>query len=803
MARLRVGATARNSISCQTPLRSVSARRSRLQVRAQANENPFVKIGSQLVKAGSQLTETLTGTARIAKKNVVDENVVFVAGATGRLGARAVKECVRAGFTVRAGVRNIDKGNELIETAKQYNVLTPAELKRINLVQYDLLDRDTIAPAIGNAACVVCAIGAPEDKPFDTSAPKKIDGEAAIALVEEAKSSGVKRFLMVTSLGTTKIGWPASALNLFWGVLYFKKLAEQALIKSGMAYTIIRPGGMERPTDTYKETHNTVLYPRDTQFGGQVSRLQVAELIGACVSNPELSGNKTIEVVASEAIPPRPLEELLDGIDAEISLEEMAAKQAEIADLRNRRGALAAEAEELEAQLAEAEERKVLAENEFSTARSGLQEIRGNTTSAQREAADSKRMVETLQERLTSTQRQEAAAKAVLDAQRRAQRSGRLLSAEQIREITEPILNPPADGSSAAPAAGGSAAGFLGGLFAAPKAKEVVQEVEEEVEEVQEEVVAKARGGLGGLLGGLGKVVPKEVQEVVEEVEAEAPPAPTQAAPRRAPAAKKAPQGEEEEEEATQVVKGGGLFGLFQQDTVYADGGAAESGPPAPEVVERAVTKKGSGRKSVKELMGKKAPADDTPAPAAEAPTPPKADEAPKRGGGMFAGLFGGGGDGAKAEEQPQAEVEASEAPKPPAPKPAAKPAAPKPAAKIPAVPADSDDLAAKRSAAVAAALSNLGAAADKAADKAGKEVQKAVPEVKKVAEKAAPEAEKVAEAAKAVAGKVAAEAEKAADKAPAPTQNGAAAAADSVKEAEQWIAEWQSKQKAMSKTRA
>lgn len=127
-----------------------------MSVRAQASENPFVKIGSQLVKAGSQLTETLTGTTRVAKKNAVDDNTVFVAGATGRLGARIVKECVRAGFTVRAGVRNLEKGNELIETAKQYNVLTPVELKRISTVEYDLLDRDTIAPAIGNA-------GAPSD----------------------------------------------------------------------------------------------------------------------------------------------------------------------------------------------------------------------------------------------------------------------------------------------------------------------------------------------------------------------------------------------------------------------------------------------------------------------------------------------------------------------------------------------------------------------------------------------------------------------------------------------------------------
>lgn len=81
--------------------------------------------------------------------------------------------------------------------------------------------------------------------------------------------------MLVTSLGTGKFGWPAGALNLFWGVLFWKRQAEAALEKSGMAYTIVRPGGMERPTDDYKKTHNVVLKPRDSIFGGQVSRLQV------------------------------------------------------------------------------------------------------------------------------------------------------------------------------------------------------------------------------------------------------------------------------------------------------------------------------------------------------------------------------------------------------------------------------------------------------------------------------------------------------------------------------------------------
>ena len=67
------------------------------------------------------------------------------------------------------------------------------------------------------------------------------------------------------------MGFPAAVLNLFWGVLLFKRQAEVELEKSGMSYTIVRPGGMERPTDTYKRTHNLVLKPRDSIFGGQVS----------------------------------------------------------------------------------------------------------------------------------------------------------------------------------------------------------------------------------------------------------------------------------------------------------------------------------------------------------------------------------------------------------------------------------------------------------------------------------------------------------------------------------------------------
>jgi hypothetical protein len=61
---------------------------------------------------------------------------------------------------------------------------------------------------------VVQAIGAPESEPFNFSNPKKIDGDGAIALVEAATALDVDQYVMVTSLGTAKIGFPAGARNL-------------------------------------------------------------------------------------------------------------------------------------------------------------------------------------------------------------------------------------------------------------------------------------------------------------------------------------------------------------------------------------------------------------------------------------------------------------------------------------------------------------------------------------------------------------------------------------------------------------
>nr|KJB32203.1 hypothetical protein B456_005G229200 [Gossypium raimondii] len=226
---------------------------------------------SETTKISSETAGTISN-----KADSKDEDLAFVAGATGRVGSRTVRELLKLGFRVRAGVRSAQKAETLVQSVKQLKLdpegTTPVE--KLEIVECDLEKQDTIAPAIGNASVVICCIGASEKEIFDITGPYRIDYQATKNLIDAATAVKVNHFILVSSLGTNKVGFPAAILNLFWGVLIWKRKTEEALIASGLPYTIVRPGGMERPTDAFKETHNITLSTEDTLFGGLVSNLQ-------------------------------------------------------------------------------------------------------------------------------------------------------------------------------------------------------------------------------------------------------------------------------------------------------------------------------------------------------------------------------------------------------------------------------------------------------------------------------------------------------------------------------------------------
>ncbi|KAJ0980340.1 hypothetical protein J5N97_008595 [Dioscorea zingiberensis] len=257
------------------------------------------------------------------EKITKDKDLVFVAGATGRVGSRTVRELLKLGFRVRAGVRNAQRAETLVKSVQQMKLddssgSTPVE--KLEIVQCDLENQSGIKPAIGNASIVICCIGASEKEIFDITGPYRIDYKATENLINAATVAKVDHFILLTSLGTNKIGFPAAILNLFWGVLIWKRKAEEALIASGLPYTIVRPGGMERPTDAFKETHNITLAYEDTLFGGLVSNLQVAELMACMAKNRSLSYCKVVEVIAETTAPLTPMEKLLAKIPSKREL---------------------------------------------------------------------------------------------------------------------------------------------------------------------------------------------------------------------------------------------------------------------------------------------------------------------------------------------------------------------------------------------------------------------------------------------------------------------------------------------------
>lgn len=220
-----------------------------------------------------------------------DHMKAFVAGATGETGRRIVAELVKREIPVKALVRDI-------ETAQQ--ILPPT----VELVTGDVLKPDSLATAIRDCTVVLCATGA---KPsFDPTGPYQVDYQGTKNLVDVAKAQGIEHFVLVTSLCVSQFFHP---LNLFWLILVWKKQAEEYLQKSGLTYTIVRPGGLKNDDNN----NNVVMQSADTLFEGSIPRTKVAQV---CVEALFLddSRNKIVEIVANSEAPSQPFEQLFASV---------------------------------------------------------------------------------------------------------------------------------------------------------------------------------------------------------------------------------------------------------------------------------------------------------------------------------------------------------------------------------------------------------------------------------------------------------------------------------------------------------
>jgi uncharacterized protein YbjT (DUF2867 family) len=212
----------------------------------------------------------------------------FVVGATGETGRRIVRVLVSKDIPVKALVRDRQKAQEMLPNT-------------VEIVTGDVLDKASIESAIADCTVLLCATGASPS--FDPTGPYQVDYEGTKNLIEVAKAHNIQHFVMVSSLCVSRFFHP---LNLFWLVLWWKKQAEDYLIKSGLTYTIVRPGGL-KSDDT--DTRSIIMAPADTLFEGNIPRLKVAETCVEALTSPA-SHNKIVEIIAKEEATAKPFDVL-------------------------------------------------------------------------------------------------------------------------------------------------------------------------------------------------------------------------------------------------------------------------------------------------------------------------------------------------------------------------------------------------------------------------------------------------------------------------------------------------------------
>jgi uncharacterized protein YbjT (DUF2867 family) len=158
----------------------------------------------------------------------------MVFGATGKTGKEIVSKLQNEGVPCSLFARSPKKANDLFQSE--------IEQEGVKVYEGDVSQYEDVAKAMeaSDFNTVMIAIGTRPS--LDPLGPFTVDYNGVCNILAAAKKKGnVKHIVLVTSIGVDDILFP---LNLFWGVLFWKKRSEEVLQRSSIRYTIVRPGGL-------------------------------------------------------------------------------------------------------------------------------------------------------------------------------------------------------------------------------------------------------------------------------------------------------------------------------------------------------------------------------------------------------------------------------------------------------------------------------------------------------------------------------------------------------------------------------
>lgn len=218
-----------------------------------------------------------------------------ITGASGKTGWRIADEALRRGQRVRAIVRPDSVLPSALEGRDQ-----------LELVRLELADATGLQAALEGCEALVIATGARPS--IDLAGPLKVDALAMRDQIAACKAVGLQRVVLVSSLCAGRWLHP---LNLFGLILVWKRLGEQWLEQSGLAWTIVRPGGLSED-DSRAEREGIVYTDADQQESNSIPRRLVARICLDALATPTSIGH-IIEVTSSSEQPSLSLETWLEA----------------------------------------------------------------------------------------------------------------------------------------------------------------------------------------------------------------------------------------------------------------------------------------------------------------------------------------------------------------------------------------------------------------------------------------------------------------------------------------------------------
>ncbi|MEO0769435.1 MAG: SDR family oxidoreductase [Cyanobacteria bacterium J06649_4] len=260
-----------------------------------------------------------------ANANQVPENtLVLVAGATGGVGQLTVANLITSGYKVRVLTRDATKAESMFAG-------------KVDIAVGDIRKPETLPAATEGITHLICATGTTAlpsarwdfqvdlgsnpleqvmnwgkiylDEDFRNqnarNTPEAVDAIGVSNLVQ-ASPSDLQRFVFVSSCGVArKDQFPYTILNAY-GVLDAKGKGETAILRSGLPYTIIRPGQLTDGPYTSRDFNSLIKASTEGKVGivvdtgdtlnGQTSRIDVAAACVACLTIPATE-NKAFEII--------------------------------------------------------------------------------------------------------------------------------------------------------------------------------------------------------------------------------------------------------------------------------------------------------------------------------------------------------------------------------------------------------------------------------------------------------------------------------------------------------------------------